>query len=131
MGLFAKKPPVRINDPFAVIPLKPDLVELKRDSRSRIHLRLTVPVTGVRRWLASHAGYDYTRKVELDENGTLYYGLVDGSHTLREIADALAAHTGSPVEDMEKWVVLFTKKLMIENLIVLKVPPEAQLRSQP
>jgi hypothetical protein len=131
MGLFTKKPPVRISDPFAVIPLKPDLVELKRDSRARIHLRLTVPVTGVKKWLAAHAGYDYTRKVELDENGTLYYGLVDGSHTLREIADALAAHAGSPLGDMEKWVVLFTKKLMIENLLVLKVPPEAQLPEKP
>jgi hypothetical protein len=32
---------------------------------------------------------------------------------------------------MEQWVILFTKKLMTMNLVVLKVPPEAQLRGQP
>jgi hypothetical protein len=129
--LFTRTPPVRIKDPFAVIPLKPDNVELKRDSRNRIHLRLNRPVTGARKWLSAHLGYDYARKVELDENGTLYYGLVDGTHTLRQITAALAAHSELSPADMEKWVVLFTKKLMIENLVVLKVPAEAQLRSRP
>jgi hypothetical protein len=130
-ALFAKPPPVRIKDPFAVVPIKPDLVDLRRDSRGRIHLRLNVPVRGVRKWLSDRLGYDYTRKVELDENGTLYYNLVDGAHTLREIADALSAHAQTEPAEMEKWVVLFTKKLMIENLVLLKVPPEAQLRSTP
>ncbi len=127
-ALFAKTPPVRIQDPFAVVPLKPDNVDLKHDSRGRVHLRLNLPLRGVRKWLSRHLGYDYTRKVELDENGTLYYTLADGAHTLREIVDALADRAGTPAADMEKWGVLFTKKLMIENLIVLKVPPEAQLR---
>jgi hypothetical protein len=129
--LFAKKPAVKIKDPFAVIPLKPDNVELKRDSRDRIHLRLTMPVSGAKKWLSSHLGYDYTRKVELDENGTLYYSLVDGTHTLRKIVDALTVQTGTEPAEMEKWVVLFTKKLMTMNLILLKVPPSAQLRSKP
>ena len=130
-ALFAKKPPVRIADPFGVIPLKPDNVDLKRDSRNMIHLRLNVPVRGLRKWLASHIGYDYTRRVELDENGTLYYGLVDGANSLRVIVDAMAAKSGTDPKEMEQWVVLFTKKLMTMNLIVLKVPPEAQLRSEP
>ncbi len=127
--LSRQPPPVRITDPFAVIPLKPGNVEQKRDSRGRLHLRLHAPVGGVRRWLATRIGYDYTRKVELDENGTLYYSLVDGVHTLREIVDALAARTGTAPTEMEQWVVLFTKKLMTMNLVLLQVPPEAQLRS--
>ena len=129
-GLFAKKkPPVRIADPFAVIPLKPENVELRRDSRNMIHLRISAPLSGTRRWLSAHLGYDYNKRVELDENGTLYYSLVDGTHTLRDITDALAEKTGTPAQEMEKWVILFTKKLMTTNLVVLKVPAEAQLRS--
>jgi hypothetical protein len=127
-GLFAKKQPVRIADPFAVVPLRPDHVELRRDSRGLIHLRLTLPVSGIRRWLSRHLGYDYSRRVELDDNGTLYYSLVDGEHDLRAITGELVYKTGTDPAEMERWVVLFTKKLMIENLVVLKVPPEAQLR---
>ncbi len=129
-ALFGKKkPPFRIKDPFGVVPLKPATVEVKRDSRNHIHLRLTLPVNGLKKWLAAHLGYDFTRKVELDDNGTLYYNLVDGTHTLRAIVDALLTETKSAPAEMEKWVILFTKKLMIENLIVLKVPAEDLVRS--
>jgi hypothetical protein len=131
MGLFAKKPAVRIADPFAVVPLRPDNVELRRDSRNMIHLRINAKIAGVRLWFAKHLGYDYNRRVELDDNGTLYYSLVDGGHTLRDIVGTLAEKTGTPSADMEQWVILFTKKLMTMNLVVLKVPPEAQLRGQP
>ena len=43
--------------------------------------------------VAGWLGYDYSRKLELDEQGTLYYGMVDGNTTLRQIVSRMAAQT--------------------------------------
>ena len=111
-----------IADPFAVIPIKPDDVEMKRDSRGCIHLRRCEVLPGLRGRLAAWIGYDCSRKVELDQHGTLYYGLADGTNTLRAIAERMAVESGQPMQAVEEGVILFTKKLMTMNMIALKVP---------
>ncbi len=121
------RPPA--HDPFAAIPMKPDNVELKRDSRGMIHLRLHPEVKGFNKRVAHLLGYDYTKKIELDEYGTLYYGLVDGANTLRRIADAMVDQLGRSREEVERGVIVFTKTLMTKNLILLRVPRDAAGRT--
>ncbi|MEI6148089.1 MAG: hypothetical protein WCS01_03255 [bacterium] len=115
-----------IADPFAVIPIRPDDVVTRQDSRGNIHLRRTPRINGLRRRVADWLGYDYSRKIELDEHGTLYYGLVDGAHTLRAIADRIAAASGRDLKTVEEGVIVFTKRLMTLDMLALKVPKAAQ-----
>jgi len=115
-----------IADPFAVIPLQPEDVTVRRDSRGHIHLRRLPPLRGLKRRVANWLGYDYSRKLELDEHGTLYYELADGNHTLRTIADRMTSASGRDRKLVEQGVIVFTKKLMTLNMVVLKVPESAQ-----
>lgn len=117
-----------IADPFAVIPLQPENVEQRRDSHGMIHLRLTIEPTGWGKRLAEMLHYDYSRKLELDENGTFYYSHIDGSTTLETIVERMTAKLGISRQEAEEAVVLFTKKLMTMNMLALKVPEGAQAR---
>lgn len=126
--LGTKRPPSPrslIRDPLAVVPLKPDNVELRRDSHGLVHLRLRPTITGFRKRVADALRHDYSRKIALDEMGTRFYSLVDGARTLGAIADEMANASGTDRKETAERVVLFTKNLMTRNLIVLKVPAEA------
>ncbi|MEI6084779.1 MAG: hypothetical protein WCS70_10800 [Verrucomicrobiota bacterium] len=127
MSWFRKKPPVPrliIPDPFAVIPLRPAEVELKHDSAGHIHLRRQPELKGFHAKWANWLGHDYSRKLELDDWGTLFYGMVNGTHTLRDIADRVAAQSQRDRKDVEQGVILFTKKLLTLEMLQLKVPAE-------
>jgi hypothetical protein len=113
-----------IRDPFAVIPMKPDAVEMKTDSAGHVHLRLHAAPKGFGATVARWLGYDYTRKLELDDMGSAFYRQVDGVTTLNAIVDAMAAHLDRPRGEAEQLVVLFTKKLMVMNMLALIVPEE-------
>ena len=119
-----------IADPFAVIPIQPNDVAARRDSRGHIHLRRVPRLDGLRRRVAGWLRYDYSRKLELDEHGTQYYGLVDGINTLRVIADYMTAASGRDRKTVEEGVIVFTKKLMIMDMLALKIP-EAARREEP
>ena len=110
-------------DPLAAIPLKPTNVELREDSQGCFHLRLTPTLGPVQRKVAGWLGYDYTRKLTLDEHGTFYYRLVDGQHSLAAIVDELARKLGQDRRDVATMVVTFTKMLMTRNMVVLKITP--------
>ena len=115
-----------IKDPFDVIPIQPENVELKRDSHGMIHLRVThQPPKGFGATVARWLRYDYSHKVELDEYGTFYYSLIDGASTLRAITERMADKLGKPVQETREMVILYTKKLMTINMIMLKVPMQA------
>lgn len=124
MGLFRKKAAARpvIVDPFAVIPLRPAAVELKRDSAGHIHLRRQAELRKWHATVAAWLNHDYSRKIELDDWGTLFYGMVDGTHTLRAIADRMIEQSQRDRKEVEQGVILFTKKLMTMDLLELKVP---------
>ncbi|MHB9134098.1 MAG: hypothetical protein ACYDBB_23760 [Armatimonadota bacterium] len=115
-----------IPDPFAVIPIKPEQVELKRDSHGMIHLRLHATPKGLAKKIAEMVGYDYTRKLELDEYGTFYYSHVDGETTLETIVAHMTEKLGNTRKETEKAVILFTKKLMVMNMLALKIPHTAE-----
>lgn len=110
-----------IRDPFAVVPLLPENVEIRRDSAGNAHLRMRPRLTALRRKVADWLNYDYTRKVELDEAGTLFVGMADGHNRLHDIVDHLVAKSGRERKDVEEGVIIFTKKLMTMNMIALKV----------
>ena len=112
---------MRPADPLAAIPMKPANVELREDSQGCLHLRLTPTLGPVQRKVARWLGYDYTRKLTLDEDGTFYYRLVDGHHTLAAIVDELTRKLGQDRRDITTMVVTFTKMLMTRNMIVLKI----------
>lgn len=117
-----------VGDPLSVVPLKPDNVEVRTDSRGFIHLRMTPPLKPLHRKVAHWLKYEYSAKVELDEYGTLFYGLVDGERTLGAIIEAMAGTTGKSRKDMAMGVVAFTKSLMTRNMLVLKVPARTPAR---
>ena len=114
---------MRNANPLAAIPLKPANVELREDSQGCLHLRLTPPLGPVQRKVATWLRYDYTRKLTLDEHGTIYYRLVDGQHSLAAIVDELAQKLGQDRRDVATMVVTFTKMLMTRNMVVLKITP--------
>ena len=116
-----RAPRPAIRDPFAVVPLRPDNVEIRHDSAGHAHLRMRPELRGLRLRLADLLGYDYTRKVQLDEYGTLFIGMVDGRNRLHDIVDRMVADAGKDRKEVEEGVVVFTKKLMTMNMIVLKV----------
>jgi hypothetical protein len=125
----ATRPVVR--DPLAVVPILSSNVEMKRDSQGLIHLRQTPAVNKIRKKLADVFGFDYSRKIALDEYGTLYCSLVDGKRTLREIIQGMIPKLGGEREQVEESVILFTKKLMAIRMIVLEVTPESQKGKAP
>lgn len=119
----------RIRDPLAVIPLSPENVEWKRDSQGLIQLRLRVRLKGFRKRLAGWLGYEYTKQIELDKLGSLFYEQVDGQRSLREIAAALLPPSGGSPRELEERLVLFTRMLMLKNVLILKVPDENLLQA--
>jgi hypothetical protein len=113
-------------DPFEAIPLRPPDVELRRDRHGLICLRRQEPLQGLRKRIADWLHYDYSRKLALDEYGTLFYTLADGATPLRTIVERLIEASGKPRGEVEGGAVLFTKKLMTMHMLQLKVPaPDA------
>lgn len=114
-----------VKDPYSVIPLKPDNLEIKYDSHGMMHLRLSQEPEGFLKHLVRWLRYDYSRKLELDEYGTAYYSMVDGKTSLKQIIDKMNSKFDKSRDEIEKAVILFTKKLMQMQLILLKVPTSA------
>ena len=117
-----------IADPLAVIPRRPENVEMKRDSRGMVHLRVWEEPKGFKKTVARWLHYDYSRKIELDEHGSCYYEQVDGVKTLKEIIAAMMARFGQSRDEASQSVLLFTKQLMAKNLLQLVVPDGACAR---
>lgn len=112
----------KIRDPFAVVPVRPERVEMRFDSKGNIHLRLHAEPGGNVGEVAKKLGYDYTRKLELDRYGTEYYKCVDGETTLGGIVKVMSKKFKKSRKQMERSVILFTRKLMQMNFIVLRIP---------
>ena len=110
-------------NPFTAIPLIPPDVEQRLDRHGMLHLRRLPPLRPLQKRLASWLGHDYRRKLELDEHGALFFRLVDGTRSLRTIADAMAAASHRPQHDVDAGIILFTKKLMTLHMLELKISP--------
>jgi hypothetical protein len=117
-----------VADPFAAVPMLPPNMEMRTDSRGMLRVRLHQEATGFLRKVARVLGYRYTREIELDEQGTLYFKQIDGRKTLREIVAAMCDQMRGDPKETAGRVILFTKKLMTMNMILLKVPQLAEKR---
>lgn len=120
----------KITDPFEVIPVRPEKVETRYDSIGNIHLRLNAEPDGSVGSFARKLGYDYSRKLELDKYGTEYYNCVDGETTLGTIVAKMAKKFNKDRKEMESSVILFTRKLMQMNFIVLKIPRDDKVNPE-
>jgi len=68
-----RRPRLAIADPLAVVPLQPARCGTPaRQPWVGRKLRRTVRPTGMRKRIADLFNYDYSRKLELDEYGTLF-----------------------------------------------------------
>ncbi len=114
-----------IKDPLSVVPIKPENLEIKYDSQGMMHLKLSQEPAGFLRHVVKLLRYDYSRKIELDAYGTAYYSMVDGKTTLRQIIEKMNKKFDKSREEIEQAVILFTKKLMQMQMILLKVPKSA------
>jgi hypothetical protein len=103
------------------VPLRPDGLEIRHDSSGCAHLRVSPELKGLMKRVAGLCGYDLSRKVQLDRYGTLFIGMVDGRNSLHDIVARMAADSGKDRKEVEEGVVLFTKKLMIMNMIQLRI----------
>ncbi|MEI8241998.1 MAG: PqqD family peptide modification chaperone [bacterium] len=124
----AAAPALVIRDPLAVVPRFLPQVQAKPDKHGVLQLRQEILIKGVhsrvKRWL----GMNCSRTLVLDEHGTRYFKLVDGTKTLREIGNEMMTILGGDRASVEKAVLLFTKQLMQKGLLVLQVTPENQVR---
>ena len=116
-----------IGDPFAVIPVKPENVEVKEDSRGMIHLRLWDKPKGLTGKVVDWLRYDYSRKLELDETARCI--TVASMDTPRWMPSPSASPRSSRIsrKDAEQAVILFTKKLMTMDFSALIIPGRVSL----
>lgn len=112
-------------DPLTAVPMQPENLEIKYDSHGMMHLKLSQEPEGFLRHVVRWLRYDYSRKVELDEYGTAYYSMVDGKNDLRQIIESMNNKFDKSRDEIEQAVILFTKKLMQMQMILLKVPTSA------
>lgn len=120
----------KIKDPFAVIPVKPEKVEVREDSIGNLHLRLDATPEGSTGRLARHFGYNYYKKLQLDKYGSEFYSQIDGVTTLGTIVDRMAKKFNKKRKTLESGVILITRKLMQMNFVALIVPAEDDPPSQ-
>lgn len=109
-------------DPLKVVPKVAPDVEVRAAEDGSFHLRHRIPPEGefgklVRRILP----WKRDKLVNLDERGTAYWKLVNGKRTLEEIADSLTIKWKLDEVECRRAVVVYTRSLMIRNLIVLEV----------
>ena len=117
-----------IKDPFAVIPVRPDRVEVRTDSKGNIHLRLDATPEGSIGNVARKLRYGYYRKLELDRYGTEFYSQIDGETPLGTIVDRMARKFKKKRRQLESGVILVTRKLMQMNFIALKIPADKEMQ---
>ncbi|OPZ87421.1 MAG: Coenzyme PQQ synthesis protein D [bacterium ADurb.Bin429] len=110
------------DDMLAVIPIRPENVETREDSQGMLHLRVMLAPEGLVGRVAKWMRYDYSRTYELDEFGTYFYRQVDGTTSLKTIIRRMVKQFDKPYKDVEYAVVLFTKTLMMKNMLVLEMP---------
>ena len=119
----AAEPPREITDEMlAVVPVRPENVETREDSQGMLHLRVKLEPHGLVGRVAKWMRYDYSRTYELDEFGTYFYRQVDGKTSLKTIIRRMVKQFDKPYKEVEYAVVLFTKTLMMKNMLVLEMP---------
>ncbi len=109
-------------DPFDAVPIVADGVECRTDAKGRLQLRKEIkPKPGMSELLARKLGFRSDIRVNLDENGSLFYKAIDGQRTLNDIERDLRKKWNLSKEKSKNSVVLFTKMLMVRHLMYLQI----------
>lgn len=117
--------PAARRDPLLAVPHVAPGVEAKRDAAGRFQVRRELPdLPGWREWLARRFGLRRAVRIDLDEQGSRFWDLMDGRRSLAEMVESLKREQGADDAESRKAVVLFTKALMLRHLIALEVPGE-------
>ena len=112
-------------DPFDAVPFIPEGVETREDSAGNLQIRVERKLGRMRTKVADWLGQDHSTKVALDEHGTFFVRQIDGERNLRQIVDAMVERSSRERKEVEEGVVIYTKKLMVKNMIALKVRRDA------
>lgn len=110
-----------LKDPFDAVPFVPEHVEMREDSSGNLQIRVERKLGRMRTKVADWLGQDHSTMVALDEHGTFFVRQIDGERDLRAIVSAMVEHSGRERKEVEEGVVIYTKKLMVKNMIALKV----------
>ncbi|MFW6153628.1 MAG: PqqD family protein [Planctomycetota bacterium] len=121
---------VGVDNPLDVVPDTEPNVEARSDSTDCLHLRRRFEPRGrLYRRVARLLRHRHEVRVVLDEQGTLFWRLMDGRRTLRTIAAEMAVAMDDADEDeTRRAVILFAKLLMARHLVYLKIPTPAKKR---
>ena len=115
-------------DPLSAIPVAAPGVEAcagKRGSAiGRVMLRKETGIAkgGLFGKIGNRLGWKRVRRIELDEQGSEYWRLVNGGRTLEAIARKMQKRFGWTPEQSRKAVVTYTRDLMLRGLIQLRIP---------
>ena len=110
-------------DPLEAVPVIAESVEWRADDKGRLQLRKAVPPKpGIADWLARKFGFRSNIRVNLDEQGSLFWSMLDGESSLADIAVDLGEELGLSDEEARRATVVFAKNLMLRHLIYLKIP---------
>lgn len=116
-------PDSRREDPFAATPVVAPDVEVRKDNCELVQLRRPVPPktplgSALNRWF----NYQRTIRINLDERGTDFWDLIDGTRDLHAIERKLRSRYGLKSDESKYATIEFTKTLMTRGLICLQVP---------
>jgi len=114
--------PASADHVFDAVPEAAPGVEAAEDSSARLQLRLKLRhrpgLTGI---VARALHFRPAVRVNLDERGTLFWQLIDGRRTLRDIEKTVRERWQVDEKESRQAVVLFTKMLMTRHLMNLRV----------
>ena len=126
--LFKKKAePVELpdsplkRDPLLAVPVVPEHVERREGPDGLIYLRSQPTVKSSKDKIMMALKQDYSRKVELDELGSICYKMIDGKNNIKKIAKAIAKETKQTQHEANMQVITFFRQLMLKNLVALKI----------
>jgi len=113
-------------DPLDAVPLVSAGVEARTAADRHVQLRYVRPAQGrVARFCADTLKLRPTVRVNLDERGSFFWGLIDNRTNLHEIARRLAREFGLSADQAWTATIVFTRDLMRRGLIQLELPRRA------
>jgi len=115
-----------MKDPLAAVPVIAPGVEARTDSRACFQLKRVLPEKpGLGAALMRTLRIERDLHLDLDRRGSDFWRLIDGQRDLHQIAGQLARQYSLSGPQSREAVVVFTKQLMLRELILLKLPPHS------
>ena len=109
-------------DPFAAVPVKNQQAKHREDGDACYQIRMRLePKPGLGGRLSTRLGLHRDVRVDLDQHGSYFWSQIDGTQDLRSIEGKIREKFSLAPEESEKATIMFTKMLMLRQLIQLKI----------